>query len=233
MQLHDQTGTVYAITPQTDAILPDVFVRDATGRLVSVAYQPTNFALQRQRTLSLTLNANGLLGKPPPPPPPGSSSGVRQVPSYYGGIGPTIKFLDRLQLRPGTPALDLLDGDTINGAGTSRVYGYIYGGINYQGFGATFDGWCSAPSRVRGATPAEDLRFSSVVRLNFAAYMPVHRLLEREKWTRGMQLRLEVSNVIDHRQEVRDASGATPNRYQSDYLDPTGRAVTLTLRKFL
>jgi hypothetical protein len=28
-------------------------------------------------------------------------------------------------------------------------------------------------------------------------------------------------------------NGATPNRYQSDYLDPIGRTVTLTLRKFL
>ena len=233
VQLHDQTGTVYAITPQTDAILPDLFVRDATGRLVQVAYQPTNFTLQRQRTLSLTLNANGRLGKPPPPPPPGSTGRVQQAPSYYGGIGPTFKFLDRLQLRPGTPALDLLDGDTISGTGTSRAYGYIYGGINYNGFGATFDGWYSAPSEVRGATPADDLSFSSVLRLNFAAYMPVHRVLEHEQWTRGMQLRLDVRNVTDHRQRVRDAGGATPNRYQSDYLDPTGRAVTLTLRKFL
>ncbi len=68
-----------------------------------------------QRTLSMTLNANGRLGKPPPPPPPGSS-GVQQVPSYYGGIGPTLKLLDRLQLRPGAPEFDLLDGDTITGA---------------------------------------------------------------------------------------------------------------------
>lgn len=229
--IRDQTGTVYAITPETEAILPDLFVRDATGRLVSVAYQPTNFALQRQRTLGLTLNANGRIGKPPPPAP--GSNGVQQVPSYYGGIGPTIKFTDRLQLRPGTPELDLLRGDTIQGGGTSRVYGYIYGGINYEGFGATFDGWYSAASPVRGATPDEDLRFSSVLRLNFAAYLPVHRLFRKEEWTRGMQLRLDVSNLTDHRQRVRDATGAIPNRYQSDYLDPIGRTVTLTLRKFL
>ena len=169
----------------------------------------------------------------PPPPPPGSGGGVRQVPSYYGGIGPTFKFLDRLQLRPGAPELDLLDGDTITGAGTSRAYGYIYGGINYNGFGVTFDGWYSGPSDVRGAVPADDLRFSSVLRLNFAAYMPVHRVFRDEAWTKGMQLRLDVSNLTDHRQRVTGASGATPNRYQSDYLDPTGRVVTLTLRKFL
>ena len=69
--------------------------------------------------------------------------------------------------------------------------------------GATFDGWYSAPSEVHGATTAEDLHFSSVVRLNFAAYLPVHRVLRHEGWTRGMQLRLEVSNVTDHRPHVR------------------------------
>ena len=224
--IHDQTGTVTAITPETEAILPDLFTRDATGRLVAVTFQPTNFALQRQRTLSLTLNANGRLG-----PMPAATAGegpVRQVPSYFGGIGPTIKLTDHLQLRPGTPELDLLRGDTITGTGTARAYGYFYGGINYQGYGAQLDGWYSRPSRVRGT---EDLRFSSVFRLNLAAYVPVHDLLRDQDWTRRMQLRLEVSNLTDHRQTVRDASGAIPNRYQSDYLDPAGRTVTLVLRK--
>jgi hypothetical protein len=131
-RIHDQTGTVYAITPQTEALLPDLFLRDPSGRLVSVAYQPTNFALERQRTLTVTLNANGRIGKPPPPPPPGSSGGVRFVPSYFGGIGPTIRFADRLQLRPGAPELDLLDGDTITGVGTARVSGYFYGGFQLR-----------------------------------------------------------------------------------------------------
>ncbi len=48
-----------------------------------------------------------------------------------------------------------------------------------------------------------------------------------------MQLRLDVSNLTDHRQRVVDADGDTPNRYQSGYLDPTGRTVTLIVRKFL
>ena len=231
VRIRDQTGTVTAVTPQTEALLPDLFVRDATGRLVAVAYQPTNFARERQRTLTMTLNANGRIGKPRPPPP--GSSGIQQVPSYYGGIGPTIRLLDRLQLRPGAPELDLLDGDTINGGGLSRVSGYFYGGANYQGFSFGFDGWYSGPTTVHGATREEDLRFSEVFRLNVRASIPVHRLLREQAWTRGMQLTLEASNVTDHRQRVRDASGAEPNRYQSDYLDPTGRAVTLTLRKFL
>lgn len=92
------------------------------------------------------------------------------------------------------------------------------------------DGWYSAPSRVRGA---ENLRFSSVFRLNFAAFVPIHRLFPDQAWTKGIQLRLDVSNLTDHRQRIRDTSGVTPNRYQSDYLDPNGRTVTLTLRKRL
>jgi hypothetical protein len=186
-QIHDQTGTVYAITPQTQAILPDLFVRDASGRLVSVSYQPSNFAFERQRTLSMTFNANGRLGKPTPPQP--GSSGVQFVPSYYGGIGPTLRLLDRLQLRPGASELDLLDGDTISGTGTARLSGYFYGGFNYGGFGATFDGWYSGPSDVRGAVPAEDLHFSPVFRLNVSVYGPVHRLLPKAEWSRTTSIR--------------------------------------------
>jgi hypothetical protein len=230
-RIRNQTGTVSAVMPKTEAILPDLFTRDSAGRLVSVAYRPINFYLERQRSLQLTLNASGKLGKTPPQ----SSSGPKAAPeppqaSYYAGIGPTIKFEDRLQLRPGAPQLDLLSGDSI-GTWTPRAFGYAYGGINYQGFGATFNAWYGAARRVRGAVPAADLRFLSLFKLNVGAYLPLRRLLPREDWTRKLQLRLDVENITNARQQVRDGNGAVPFRYQSAYQDPIGRIVTITLRK--
>lgn len=227
-RIRNQTGTVYAITPETEASLPDLIERDASGRLVAATLQPTNFALQRQRTLSMTVNLNGRLGPMPPPAAPGSGNVITQVPSYFAGIGPTIRLADRLQLRPGGPELDLLHGGTITGAGTSRVQGYAYAGINHQGYGMQLNAWYSAPNRVR---TTEDLRFSSILRINLTANLPVNDLLKVQKWAKGLQLRLDVNNLLDDRQQVRDASGAIPNRYQSDYLDPTGRTATLSLRK--
>jgi hypothetical protein len=229
--IRDQTGTVYAVTPQTEAILPDLFARDSAGRLLSVSYRPINLSLERQRTLNLTLNANGKLGRAPPAAPPGAASGPPAQASYYGGIGPSIKFRDRLQLRPGTAELDLLRGDTIRGWGMSRAYGYAYGGINYLGAGLNFNAWYQTSSRIRGADPTADLRFSSILKLNMGGYIGLGRLLKRERWAQRLRLGLDVSNVTDAHQRVLDGNGAVPNRFQPDYLDPIGRTVTMTLRK--
>jgi hypothetical protein len=233
--IRDQTGNVYANTPQTEAILPQLFTRDAAGRLIAVEFRPLNFALERQRTLNLTLNANGQIGKKPPPPAPPAPgkppAAQRPVLGYYGGAGPTIRFSDRLQLRPGTPEFDLLAGDTVNGGGTPRVQGYFYGGLYYQGNGLNFDGWYGGGSRVRNADPAASLRFSPIFKLNLGGYLSVHHFFSHQQWTRKMQLRLDINNVTDARPRVRDGNGNVPNRFQPDLLDPVGRTVTLSLRK--
>jgi hypothetical protein len=230
--IRDQTGTVYAITPRVEALLPDLFVRDPAGRLVSVTYRPINFFRERQRMLNLTLSASGSLGKPSPPGRPGAATGPPpQPPSYYGGLGPSIRFSDRLQLVRGTPELDLLRGDTVTGGGNWRASAYAYGGINYLGNGMTFDAWYGGGNRVRSDNPASDLRFSPIFRLNMAGYISVHHFLSHEEWTRHLQLRIDVSNVTDSHQRVRDGTGRVPNRFQPDYLEPIGRTVKVTLRK--
>ncbi|MBO9712314.1 hypothetical protein [Sphingomonas sp.] len=228
--IRDQTGTVRAITSQTSALLPDLFVRDPDGRLVSVAYRPINFALERQRTLSLTATASGKLGKASPRPAPGAKAPPPAQANYYAGIGPSIRFSDRLQLRPGTPELDLLGGDTIAGWNQSRISGYAYGGINYLGHGLTFSAWYQTPNRIRSPNPASDLRFSSVLKLNLGGYLNLHRVLKGD-WSKKMQLRLDIADLTDSHQRIRDGTGKIPARFQPDYLNPLGRTVTVTLRK--
>jgi hypothetical protein len=226
--IRDQTGTVYAITPQTEAILPGLFTRDSAGRLTSVAYRPINFALERQRRLNLTITASGKVGKQQPTP-----AGAKEPPSrpgYYAGIGPTVQFSDRLQLRPGTPELDLLAGDTIRGWGVPRVQGYAYGGVFHEGNGLRFSAWYQGANRVRNADPAGDLRFSSIFKLDLGAYVNLSKLFKLT-WQRRLRLSLDFTNIMDSRQRVRDGNGALPNRFQPDYLDPIGRTVTISLRK--
>lgn len=230
--IRDQVATVQSVTPQTQAILPDLFVRDASGRLVSVAYRPTNLAFERQRTLTFTLTANGKIGKLPPPPPPGAPrTAPPPILNYYGGIGPTIRLEDRLQLRPGTPALDLLAGDTIRGWAMPRVQGWAYAGANYMGSGATLNLWYQTANRIRTGDPADDLHFSSVLKVNFSLYLGLGGLLKEEKWARRLRLGLDVANALDTRQRVTDRSGATPARFQPHFLDPQGGTATLSLRK--
>ncbi|MEN3746273.1 hypothetical protein TPR58_03770 [Sphingomonas sp. HF-S3] len=224
--IRDQTGTVQAITPRTEAILPDLFVRDAGGRLTSVVYQPINFDVEEVRTLNLTVNATGQFAKAPAAAgqPPRSST-------YYGGIGPSLKFSDRLKLRPDTPELDLLAGDTVRGWGMPRFYGYAYGGINHRGMGLTFNAWYQAPNRILSDDPAGNLRFSSLFKLNLGAYVGLGQVLKDRKWARKLRLGLDIDNATDARQRVTDGNGLTPNRFQRDYLEPVGRTVTLSLRR--
>jgi hypothetical protein len=232
--IHDQTGNVYALTPQTEAIFPDRFVRDSSGRLVSVSFQPTNFYRQRQRTLNMTLSSSGQIGRPVREAKPGETGGPKAArPAYYAGMGPSVRLRDRLQLRPGTPELDLLRGDTFTGGGSPRVFGYAYAGINYLGNGLTFDGWYGGRNRVRSANPAGDLFFSPILKLNMSAYVGIHHLLKTQDWARDLQFKVEVNNLTDAHQRVSDRNGNVPNRFQPDFQDPIGRTVKLSLRKLL
>jgi iron complex outermembrane receptor protein len=230
--IRDQTGDIYALTPQIEDIFPDRFVRDSTGRLVAVTFQPTNFHRERQRTLNLTISANGAVGRKPPAGKSGEPPKDNR-PYYYAGAGPAIRFSDRLELRPGTSVLDLLRGDTVTGGGTPRVTSYFYGGIGYLGNGANIDGWYQSSNRVRSDNPSSDLFFAPFFKVNVGVFVSVHHFLPKEEWTRHTQLKLELGNVTDARPRVHDRNGREPYRLQPDFLDPIGRTVKLTLRKTL
>jgi iron complex outermembrane receptor protein len=228
--IRDQTGDIYALTPQFESLFPDRFVRDSGGRLVAVTFAPTNFYRERQRTLNLTLSANGPVGKKPAPKA-GKDGKDAARPFFYGGVGPVIHFSDRLQLQPGTPVLDLLAGDTVKGWGQPSVTAYFYSGLGYLGNGISIDGWFQGGGRVRSDNAASDLSFGPIFKVNVGLFVSVRHFLPKQKWTSHTQLRLDVSNVTDDQQHVRDANGRVPNRFQPDLLDPIGRTVKLTLRK--
>jgi iron complex outermembrane recepter protein len=224
------TGQIFASTPFTEAAFPELFVRDAAGRLTTVFLYPVNFYRDRKRSLNLQINDSGPLGKaaapsakPGSPPPP--------RPFGYGGFGSLLILDNELQLRPGSPLLHPLKGDTVNGGGGFKAAVWGWGGINYMGMGGSFDWQWIAPMRVRGGTPQTDLDFSSQFILNMKMFTTLHHWLPHEAWTKKMTLTLEASNLLNDRQRVRDAAGATPYRYQPAFLDPVGRTVKLTLRK--
>ena len=50
---------------------------------------------------------------------------------------------------------------------------------------------------------------------------------------RGARVSFGVDNIFNQKQTVRDGTGAIPQTYQPDYLDPQGRTLRLTFRKLL
>ena len=49
---------------------------------------------------------------------------------------------------------------------------------------------------------------------------------------RGVRVSLVANNLFDDKQQVRSADGSTPVNFQPDLLDPLGRNLRLTVRKF-
>jgi len=225
--IRNQTGEVYALRPEIEAVFPNLFVRDSTGHLVSVTFQPTNFYRERQKSLNIVINAGGPVGKKPP----NAKDGKDGRPNYYAGAGPTIRFSDRLQLRPGTPVLDLLSGDSVTGWKTARVSGYFYAGIGQLGNSFSIDGWGDGGGRVRSPLPASDLYFSPLFHADVHATLSVHHFLRKQAWTKHLQLKLDIEKLINFEQKVHDGNGNVPNQYQPDLLDPVGRTVKFTIRK--
>ncbi|MCP9222262.1 TonB-dependent receptor [Erythrobacter sp. LQ02-29] len=228
--IRNQTGTIISNSPETEALVPDLFTRDANGTLTAVTYRPINFYSERLETVQVSITANGRLGEPPPPPAEGVPPVADTRPTYYAGLVPTFVLRDDLQLRPGTRALDLVGGDSVGGY-KPQFSGYGYLGLNKTGYGGTFSFYYANARRIRSDIPSSDLRFKRLLQLNLTAYVPVSDLVREAGWAKNLQLRLDAQNFTDARQRVGDGNGTVPFRYQANLIDPIGRTVTLSLRK--
>ena len=57
------------------------------------------------------------------------------------------------------------------------------------------------------------------------------QLFPHSKVARGFRLSVDVINLFNDRQAVRDSLGATPLQYQPGYRDPIGRTIEFEIRK--
>ncbi|PTQ61830.1 TonB-dependent receptor-like protein [Sphingomonas aurantiaca] len=162
----------------------------------------------------------------------GQTGGRVQFAVYH-----TWHFTDRVLVANGGPSLNLLDGDAIGSSGgQSRHELEAQAGYTNNGLGARISANYATGTRVNGGTIAapETLNFGGLATANARLFADLGQRLEWVKahpWLRGMRISLSVDNVFNTRQRVTDATGATPNTYQPDYLDPLGRTVRLSVRK--
>ena len=86
------------------------------------------------------------------------------------------------------------------------------------------------------ASTVGNLAFSSLATVNLRLFADLDQrkeLVAKAPLLKGVRISLGLSNLFDQRQNVRDASGATPIGFQPANLDPIGRTVRLSLRKLL
>lgn len=152
------------------------------------------------------------------------------------GVYHTIALTDRVEIRDGLPALDLLNGSATGSRGGSpRHQVEIRGGVVRDGTGLRLNAdWQSATRVNGGATGGQELRFDDFATVNlrlFATLGPQFKFVRDNRWLAGTRVTLSVSNLFDNRLNVTDASGATPLGYQPALLDPVGRTVRISVRK--
>ncbi len=143
-----------------------------------------------------------------------------------------------MEIAPGVPVIDLLNGGAIGSGGQSRHEFEGQFGYSNNGLGARLSVNYETGTRVVGGTAAnpQTLNFSGLATANLRLFFdPTTRLdlIAKHKWLIGTRFVVSVDNLFDSRQRVRDAAGNTPVSYQPDYLDPLGRTIRVGIRKLL
>lgn len=169
---------------------------------------------------------------PPPGGGPGgggSDNGARLQLSLYH----SLMLRDAVLLTEGGPWVDLLNGGTLGGSPQPRHKVQLSSGVTDNGVGVRLDGNWQSASHVSGdqATSGGDLRFGQLVTFDLRLFANLGNRFRGQDWARGTRVSLSIGNLLNRRQKVTDATGATPIAYQPAYLDPEGRMLMLSVRK--
>jgi hypothetical protein len=224
----DGIGPVPELTPAVEAALPDLFIRDAGGRLVNIDQRSINIGSTLAETLTSGLNFSLPLG---------GGGGRAGAPSLQFGINHTWQLTSTASLHPGLPELDRLAGDG-GGAPRHQINVQVDGRRGNWGLNAGAR-WQSA-SRIRrdiGADGPNDIERSAFAAIDLKiSYLlertaPAARDGARPRRDGGVRLELQIDNLFDARPEATRGDGRPVPGYGRDDQDPLGRVVRLTLSR--
>lgn len=233
-RIYDAIATPIINDAVIAAAFPDHFVRDAAGALVRIERKPVN--LDRETLDELRWGVNFSKGPSARGQLLSGGPQTRSTPARMQfALYHTWRMHDAVQVRPGLPAINLLDGGAIEpGGGLSRHEVEAQAGLARNGIGVRAStNWRSA-RRIDGSTPASSLHFADLATMNlrfFINFGQQQSWLAQHPWLRGLRLTMSVDNLFDGKPRVIDGTGQTPRSYQRDLLDPLGRTFRISLRK--
>lgn len=219
-------GPLPAVTPELEAIFPERFRRDGEGRLTVIDQRPINFDSARTRTLTSSLSASFPLG--------GAIAGKRR-----GALRLTLnhnwQLRNALRIHAALPEMDRLSGDG--------------GGLPRQQFDVQIDArrgpwsvnttarWRSG-YRIRrdsGRDGPDDLRVAPLGTIDLRLTYAPRRAVPASNGGGarrgvGMQLGLEIANLLDRRPHASLGDDGKAPGYGRDDQDPVGRTIRLTMR---
>ena len=243
---HDAVAQLPPVSADVQAAFPDRYLRDAQGHLFQVDARPVSFERTQIEVLRWGANFRRTLGQPKAPPQ-GPNTAPRIVFRdnseeldlagagwrLSGNFTHTWQLSNRRIARAGLPEVDLLSGGVsgYNAQARHNVVGRL--GLARNSSGMQFNmNWTSASHITSGTeTSPNDLTFHPLLRVDASAFISLADTLPGHPVLKGMRLSLNVDNLFDAKQRVRDENGLTPLRYQPYLLNPTGRRIELALRK--
>lgn len=221
-------GTLPALTYPVELAFPERLIRDDTGTLIEVDDRPLNLALEASDVLNWGVNLGFPFSKEE-----GRSSHMR----LFVSLDDTWYLRDTVLVASGVPELDLLNGAPSGASGAQpRNALQLWATFAYHALGIQVYGRWHSASHVDGGTASapEPLEFRALGTLNLRVFASLGRLLRASHaglWAKNLRISLSVTNLMDARESVVDAAGATPEGFLPGYLDPFGRMVSLSLRK--
>lgn len=232
----DVTSLLPPVSAEVQAAFPDRFRRTADGRLIEVDARPVSFLRDRAERLSWGFRLRHTFG--------GTAIGEDDAdrPGVTKGRGVRLNLEvthDRVlsayrQARASLPEVNLLRGGALGyGGGLVRDTVNANLAIASRGVGLQVNGQYRGESYVAAGTAAapERLTFAERTLVNLRLFANLGPVLPEAGWAKSMRVSVQVTNVADSRQRVRDEAGATPLRYQPFLIDPVGRSITFSLRK--
>jgi hypothetical protein len=235
---------ITALPPGNDLLLlafPERFIRDNSGRLITVDTRPLNFAQQSEEQVRYGFELNVPLRRgnagASPQDKPGTNPTMSNAARLRFNLSHTILLKSEVLIRSGFEPVDLLSRDAFGFNGGERPRHEFDFATEYasRGLGVQLSGQHKSQSLINltgGATP-NILRFSPLTTFNMRAFVEAQRLLPSAAWLKGTRLSLLITNIGNARQKVRDQNGITPLFYQAAYRDATGRSLQFEFRKVL
>jgi outer membrane receptor protein involved in Fe transport len=106
-------------------------------------------------------------------------------------------------------------------------------GVGHNGIGSQLTTNWRSRTRITAGTAADpnEIVFSPVLRFDLSAFANLGTMFPGTPLLTDTRVTLNVENVLDEKQRVRDETGTTPLRYQPYLLNALGRTVSLSLRK--
>lgn len=215
-------NVISALPPASDLVLdlfPERFERDAAGRLVRVDLTPVIFPAQREEQLRASANLSLPLGQSARRPRLQVSASLRTL-------------LDSRLTLPDGAAIDLLGRSAVALGGTMRPRHRLDFTLGFaeRGLGVRLTGERRGISYLGSAQGPDLLTFAPLTTLNLRAFVEGQRIAPSSPMLRRARLSLDLGNLANRREQVRDGAGATPLAFQPIFRDPVGRTVELDLR---